>query len=77
MSSQLVFIENNQVLTDSRMVAEKFQKNHRHVLESIRDIIAQAKDEPKIRRMFYESIYTDKYGREKPMYLMNRDGLRR
>lgn len=33
--NQLVFIENNRVVTDSLTVAECFNKNHNHVLRDI------------------------------------------
>lgn len=38
--SDLVFKgENNQVLTNSSLVAEKFGKEHKHVLDAIREIV--------------------------------------
>ena len=78
MSKKLVVIENNQALTDSRIVAERFDKEHRHVLESIRAIIKQAGGVPKIGQtpMFAESTYiNEQNGQSYPMYLMNRDGF--
>ena len=39
MSKDLVFIQNDQVLTDSRVVAEYFRKEHKVVLEAIRNLI--------------------------------------
>lgn len=36
---ELVEIRNNQVVVSSRQVAEKFGKEHRHVLENIRHIL--------------------------------------
>ena len=64
--SNLVKIENNQVVTTSLKVAKYFKDgDHKHVRRDIR----------KFGQMFSESIYTDKYGREQPMYLMNRDGF--
>lgn len=35
----LVFEQNEQVLTTSMLVAKKFGKNHRDVLESVRELI--------------------------------------
>lgn len=40
MEVQLVQIENNQVVVGSRQIAEDFEKQHKHVLDSIRDILA-------------------------------------
>lgn len=71
----LVVIENNTPITTSLIVAEQFSKNHAHIMRDIRDIIGQAGDESKIGFMFHESNYADKYGREKPMYLITRDGF--
>ena len=36
--SALVVLQNNQALTTSRVVAEKFDKTHKHVLESINNL---------------------------------------
>lgn len=73
--SALVVVENNTPITTSRKVAEQFGKNHAHVMRDIRDIIGQIGDESKIGSMFNETTYADKYGREKPMYTMTRDGF--
>ena len=78
MANQLVVISNNQALTDSRTVAEHFGKKHRHVLDSIREIINQAGGMPKIGQtpMFAETTYiNDQNGQAYPMFLMNRDGF--
>ena len=80
MAKELVVIENNQALTDSRTVAEKFGKRHDHVVRDIKTIINQMAEEcdvPKIGavKMFALSSYEDKKGESRPMYLMNRDGF--
>ena len=75
---KLVFIENDQALTTSLKVAEVFEKNHRHVLDSIRDIIRQAGGMPKIGQtpMFQASTYIhEQNGQSYPMYFINRDGF--
>lgn len=74
-TTSLVTVVNNRLITTSRKVAEQFDKNHAHVMRDIRDIIVQIGDESKIGSMFNETIYVDKYGREKPMYEMTRDGF--
>lgn len=73
---ELVFKgESNQVLTNSLLVAEKFGKNHKHVLESVRELVrgcAEKSADP----MFAESTYINpQNGQEYPMFLMNRDGF--
>ena len=71
MEVQLVQIENNQVVVSSRQIAKDFEKQHKHVLDSIRDILAA---ENSAAKFFYESTY-DNRGKEYPEYLMNRDGF--
>lgn len=71
--NELVFKgENNQALTNSLLVAEKFGKSHKHVMQSIKDLITSAE---KSANLFVESEYPDTYGRMQPMYVMNRDGF--
>ena len=71
MEVQLVQIENNQVVVSSRQIAKDFGKQHKHVLDSIRDILAA---ENSATKFFYESTY-DNRGKEYPEYLVNRDGF--
>ena len=71
MEVQLVQIENNQIVVSSRQIAKDFGKQHKHVLDSIRDILAA---ENSATKFFYESTY-DNRGKEYPEYLMNRDGF--
>lgn len=67
----LVEINNNQVVVSSRDIAEHFEKEHRHILESIRTILAAEKSAAKF---FLESTYENR-GKQYPEYLMNRDGF--
>lgn len=69
--NNLVEIRNNQVVVSSRQVAEKFEKEHRHVLENIRQILAA---ENSAAKFFSESTFQNR-GKEYPEYLMNRDGF--
>ena len=67
-----VRLEDNQMITDSRNVADVFGKQHRHVLESVRNL---EKDMPNFGQMFFEGSMPDSYGREQKVYFMNRDGF--
>lgn len=67
----LVRINSNQVVTDSRSVAEHFGKRHNDVTEVIRKLLATEKS---VTKMFHESKFEYR-GQEFPMYLMNRDGF--
>ncbi|MDW0113813.1 phage regulatory protein/antirepressor Ant [Sporosarcina saromensis] len=70
--SQLVIMQDRQAVTSSLQVAESFEKQHKHVLESIDRTI---KDEPDSRPMFFETSEPDSYGRDRRVILMNRDGF--
>lgn len=69
--SDLVRINSNQVVTDSRSVAEHFGKRHNDVTEVIHKLLATEKS---VTKMFHESKFEYR-GQEFPMYLMNRDGF--
>ena len=69
--SNLVEVKNNQVVVSSKQVAEKFDKEHKHVLDAIRQLLVAEKSATKF---FEESSY--KYrGRDFPIFYMNRDGF--
>ena len=69
---QLVFRgANDQAMTNSLLVAEKFGKNHRDVLESIRNLTAE---NSAAKLLFIESEY-DNRGKMYPMYIISRDGF--
>lgn len=59
-----------EILTNSLKVAEKFEKEHKDVLESIRKLTA----EKSAAKFFKETTYRNR-GKEYPMYEMNRDGF--
>lgn len=67
--------QNDQILTTSLMVAEKFGKEHQHVLRDVRSLIegvSNLGDTP----MFVETTYiNEQNGQEYPMFVMNRDGF--
>lgn len=63
--------ENNQMVVSSLEIAENFGKEHKHVLESIRNLVAENSS---AKSMFYKTAYENR-GKQYPMYLMNRDGF--
>ena len=65
--------QNDQVITTSLKVAEKFKKEHRNVLKSIRKLMT-AKNVA-VAKMFDEQMYVNDQGKEQPMFYMNRDGF--
>lgn len=69
--NELVTINNRQVVTSSRNVAEHFEKEHKNVMAAIREILAA---ENQAAKFFKESTYENR-GKEYPEYIMNRDGF--
>lgn len=70
--NQLVFVEKDQVVTDSLMVAQVFEKRHADVLKSIETL---ACSEEFSERNFSLANYEDQQGKPRKSYLIKRDGL--
>lgn len=69
---ELVIMHDKQVVTTSLKVAEVFEKNHRDVMEKIRNMSAE---NSAVLKMFVEDEYTNSQNKQQPMYYMNRDGF--
>lgn len=68
---ELVKINNDeQVITDSLVVAETFKKEHKNVLQAIKNLAA----EKSAAKFFFVSSYENR-GKEYTKYYMNRDGF--
>ena len=67
----LVKVENNQIVTDSRSVADHFGKQHKNVLQTIENLAAE---NPATKFLFQKTTFENR-GKQYPMYLMNRDGF--
>ena len=75
MGNELVFKGNDgQALTNSLLVANKFEKKHSHVLDAIRKILTTTENSA-VLEMFAESQYVNEQNKEQPMFIMNRDGF--
>lgn len=69
--SQAVFIQNQQIKTDSLKVADAFGKRHTHVLRAIESLDCSKEfNEPN----FGLVEYIDAKGESRPMYEMTKDG---
>lgn len=68
----LVYLENGQPLTDSLMVAEVFGKQHKNVLQDIRELGCS---EEFSRLNFQPSTYVNDRGREYERYVITKDGF--
>ena len=60
-------------VTNSLLVAEKFEKNHRDVTETIRKILTA--ENSAVKNMFFETHYKNSRNQKQPLYVMNRDGF--
>ena len=68
---QLVVIQNNQIVVSSKDIAEHFGKDHKNVLQNIRDILVAENSATK----FYQETTYQNRGKDYKEYLMNRDGF--
>lgn len=75
METSLVYANGAVALTNSILVAKKFEKDHQHILRDIRALMAGVSkigDTP----MFEETTYVhSQNGQTYPMFVMNRDGF--
>lgn len=69
--SQAVFIQDQQIKTNSLKVAEAFGKNHRDVLKRISSLDCPNEFS---ERNFALANYIDEQGKSRPMYEMTKDG---
>lgn len=70
----LVYLRNDEALTDSLSVAEYFHKQHKHVLGKIENILVDDSAQFSAQ-CFKKSHYKDASGKSNIKYLMNRDGF--
>jgi Rha family phage regulatory protein len=71
-ANMIIQINNGQPWTDSRLVAEKFKKNHKDVLRAIRNMECSFEFN---ERNFEPVEYVDEKGESRPMIRMTRDGF--
>lgn len=69
-------------VTDSLKVAGVFGKEHKSIIRAIRTLLGSAQncagcsaENSAHARWFYESTYLDAQGKQRPMFVMNRDGF--
>lgn len=71
----IVIIEQDHAFTTSLLVAEKFDKLHKNVLQSIEHILEICPDKEFSRLNFQPANYLDAQGKSRPMYNLTRDGF--
>lgn len=72
MSNDLVFIKNKEVVTDSLTVSEVFGKEHRRVMQDVRELECS---EEFWQHNFVQSNYKNDRNKEYPMYYISQDGF--
>lgn len=70
--NHLLIMHNQQAVTSSKNVATTFNKRHDHVMRDIQNL---AEDVPNFGEMFFKTTEPDSYGRDRWIYIMNRDGF--
>lgn len=71
-ASKIIHIDGGQPWTDSRIVADKFGKKHKNVLQTISNM----KCSPDFSRLNFQPVeYIDERGKAQPMIRMTRDGF--
>lgn len=75
MDIQLVYTsQRGTAVTDSVKVSQVFGKEHKNILQTIRNMFSSAENSAHVK-WFYESAYQDAQGKSRPMFIMNRDGF--
>lgn len=70
--NELVSVKHDEVVCDSLQVAERFHKNHQHVLEAIDNLTVENST---VAEMFFASTYKAENGHTYRKFYMNRDGF--
>lgn len=71
MSNIILSTQNGEPVVSSRQIAESFGKEHKHVLDAVKNLVAE---NSATKSMFHLSSFENR-GKKYPMYLMNRDGF--
>ena len=61
-------------VTDSVKVARVFNKQHKNVMQQVRNLLGSAENSAH-KNWFYKSTYLDVQGKQQPLFVMNRDGF--
>lgn len=69
--NDLVIMHDQKAVTTSLKIAEVFDKQHKHVLDSIENLVAQNS----ATKSFFAADSYENRGKQYPMYYMNRDGF--
>jgi len=67
--------QDGQLVVTSRQIAEDFERQHKHVLEGIKNIVTNMDSDEKSAQYFITSEYKDGSGKSNKEYLLTRDGF--
>ena len=73
-STMVYKTEKGTPVTDSLKVARVFGKQHKNVMQQVRNLLGSAENSAH-QRWFYKSTYIDAQGKQQPLFVMNRDGF--
>lgn len=73
MSNQLVVTKKSKIYAESQLVAQMFEKDHKNVLQTIRELIETCSEE--FSRLNYQLSNYKVRGKEYPCYHLTRDGF--
>ena len=71
MNDIILSTQNGEPVVSSRQIAESFGKEHKHVLDAVKNLVAE---NSAAKSMFHLSSFENR-GKKYPMYLLNRDGF--
>lgn len=71
MTDIILSTQNGEPVASSRQIAENFGKEHKHVLDAVKNLVAE---NSAAKSMFHPATFENR-GKQYPMYLMNRDGF--
>ena len=69
---ELVFNNNGKVMTNSLLIAEKFERRHADVIKTIESLTLANE---KVRSLYESATYIDEQGKGRKLYVMDRDGF--
>lgn len=76
MNNELVIINDNKAITTSLIIAEVFEKKHKNIIQSIKNLDSDDLEEEEFNRLnFQPTSYIDPMGRKQIMYNITRDGF--
>lgn len=71
MNEIILSTQNGEPVASSRQIAENFGKEHKHVLDAVKNLVAE---NSAAKSMFHPATFENR-GKQYHMYLMNRDGF--